>query len=493
MGTVVDRNTTLPVSMTRTFTTVRDNQDVVKVVVRQGEDERAEANEFLGEFSLEGIREAPKMEPRVDVTFKIDANGILHVTAIDRDTGESQTVRIKDYMEKAAGEAGAPTTDVQLAKDLEDGAVAAAAAAGAADESGIFGRLKGLFGKKDGEPGAPGAGTTEIADRDAAAAASVATEVADRAEGPPPDSTDVADRAEGPPPTETPAPDTTEVADRDEFAEDADTGWLPAAALVEEDPGTDMAERAEGGGVAVDGSVAADLKSSFQQLADDDPDATAVAPRGSSLDGEPLAADGMMPLDDLPAPVSDGPAGMNSMDDDDDPFAVRERPQLDPFGVTGGAADPFGGEEGEAPDPFGGDGVQHSRRTRSSAGIDTLPADFDAASSPATEAAAKKKPARLKIRYKKAATFVKEFTGNLENGGAFIKTSKPLECGRRCRFELTLPGASDPVKIRGMVVWSSRGIDELPAGQAAGMGVRYDAEDTEGLEGLRRAVEDLTE
>ena len=436
MGTVVDRNTTLPVSMTRTFTTVRDNQDLVKVVVRQGEAERADQNEFLGEFALEGVREAPKMEPRIDVTFKIDANGILHVTAIDRDTGESQAVRIKDYMEKAAGDT-APTTEVQLAKDLEDGPIAAGAPP-TAEDSGIFGRIKGLFGRKDGQPGvpvAPGA-TAQVED-------------------------------------------TTAVADR------ADAGASD---------GTDVTERADGGGLAVDPALAADLKTSFEQLsADQGSDATAVAPRGEQLADSPLAEDGMMPLDDLPAPVPPGAGGPDSLDGDNDPFAVRERPQLDPFGVTGGAADPFGGDSGEAADPFGGGGVEHSRRTRASGAIDVLPADFDPASSPVTAAAAKKKPARLKIRYKKAATFVKEFTDNLEKGGAFIKTGKPLECGRRCRFELTLPGSDDPVRIQGSVVWSSRGIDELPAGQAAGMGIRYEVEDTDGLAALQQAVENLTE
>ncbi|MDP7111381.1 MAG: Hsp70 family protein, partial [Myxococcota bacterium] len=451
------------------------NQDLVKVVVRQGEAERADENEFLGEFSLEGVREAPKMEPRIDVTFKIDANGILHVTAVDRDTGESQAVRIKDYMDKAAGDT-APTTEVQLAKDLENGPISAGAAA-TAEESGIFGRLKGMFGSKDGQPGVPMApsatasveDTTALADR---SDAGDGTEVADRAVGAPADATDVADRTEAPP-----------------TSDNTDAGDLVAA-----EPGTDVAERAEGGGLGVDPALAADLKTSFDQLsADQGPDAPALASRGESVADSPLTDDGMMPLDDLPAPVPPGAGGPDSLGGDDDPFAVRERPQLDPFGVTGGAADPFGGDSGEATDPFGGGGVEHSRRTRAPGATDVLPVDFDPASSPTTDAASKKKPARLKIRYKKAATFVKEFTDNLEKGGALIKTDKPLECGRRCRFELMLPGSDEPVRVQGIVVWSSRGIDELPAGQAAGMGIRYDVEDTDGLAALQQAVENLTE
>jgi len=494
MGTVVDRNTTLPVSMTRTFTTVRDNQEVVKVVVRQGEGEKADENEALGEFSLEGIREASKMEPRIDVTFKIDANGILHVTAMDRDTGEAQTVNIRDYMEKAAGEV-AGTTDVQLAKDLESGATAGGEGGPPkdAEASGIFGRLKGLFGKQDGKAApvssATGEPGTEVADRSAASPAESATDVADRSDSSPaPDpGTDVADRRAD----EAPAPPTTtEVADRDAPADEA--AWISPDDVEELPSSTEVAERGAPDAAAGEPGIADDLRASFDQLGADDPDATAVAPRAADGGVADLGGDAMIPVDDLPAPAPDGFDG-GSLDGDDDPFAVRERPQLDPFGMGAGGPDPFGGEgAGDAGDPFASN-VEHSRKTRKSAGVNTLPMDFDPADSPVTHKAAGKKPARLKIRYKKAATFVNEFTENLERGGTFIKTGKPLECGRRCHFELTVPGKDDPVRIRGMVVWSSRGIDELPDGQKAGMGVRYEVEDAQGLADLAAAVKDLTE
>ena len=478
MGTVVDRNTTLPVSMTRTFTTVRDNQEVVKVVVRQGEGEKADDNEALGEFALEGIREAPKMEPRIDVTFKIDANGILHVTAMDQDTGEAQAVRIRDYMEKAAGEAVA-TTDVQLAKDLEDGATGSGGevAPRDAEASGIFGRLKGLFGRQSGAAAADGAPGTEVADRSG---------------DPPPatDGTDVAVRDHASAEDAAPPPTTTELADRDAPADGA--GWISPDDVEELPMSTEVAERGDPDAIPVDPGIAGDLKDSFEQLGSDDPDAMAVAPRNPDEGVASLGSEAMIPVDDLPAPAPAGFDGGSSLDGDDDPFAVRERPQLDPFGMGGGGGDPFTGDDGGSQDPFTS-GVEHSRKTRKEAAVDTLPMDFDPADNPVTAKAASKKPARLKIRYKKAVTFVNEFTDNLERGGTFIKTGKPLECGRRCHFELTVPGRDDPVRVRGMVVWSSRGVDELPEGQKAGMGVRYDTNDEAGLAGLHQAVKDLTE
>lgn len=487
MGTVVDRNTTLPVSMTRTFTTVRDNQEVVKVVVRQGEGEKADDNEPLGEFALEGIREAAKMEPRIDVTFKIDANGILHVTAVDRDTGEAQTVRIRDYMEKAAGEAVA-TTDVQIAKDLENVAATGGSVAAPADAeaSGIFGRLKGLFGRPSGAAAPDGQGGS------AAATGVPGTEVADRSEDPPAatDGTDVVARDAAPAPDNAPTPATTEVADRNAPVDGA--AWISSDDVEELPSGTEVAERGDPDAVPVDPAIAGDLKDSFEKLGSDHPDAMAVAPRDPKGGGASLGSEAMIPVDDLPAPAPDGFDGGSSLDGDDDPFAVRERPQLDPFGMGGGGGDPFAGDDGGGQDPFAG-GVEHSRKTRKEAAFDTLPMDFDPADKPVTAKAASKKPARLKIRYKKAVTFVNEFTDNLERGGTFIKTGKPLECGRRCHFELTVPGRDDPVRVRGMVVWSSRGVDELPEGQKAGMGVRYDADDEAGLAGLRQAVKDLTE
>jgi molecular chaperone DnaK len=94
MTKVIERNTTIPARRTETFSTAEDNQSAVDIVVLQGERERAADNRVLGRFRLEGIRPAPRGTPQVEVTYDIDANGILHVTARDKDTGAEQAITI---------------------------------------------------------------------------------------------------------------------------------------------------------------------------------------------------------------------------------------------------------------------------------------------------------------------------------------------------------------------------------------------------------------
>ncbi|HWE69969.1 MAG TPA: molecular chaperone DnaK [Acidimicrobiales bacterium] len=96
MTKVIERNTTIPARRSEIFTTAEDNQSAVDIVVLQGERERAADNRVLGRFRLEGIREAPRGTPQVEVTFEIDANGILHVSARDKDTGKEQSITITD-------------------------------------------------------------------------------------------------------------------------------------------------------------------------------------------------------------------------------------------------------------------------------------------------------------------------------------------------------------------------------------------------------------
>ena len=94
MTKVIERNTTIPARRTEIFSTADDNQSAVDIVVLQGERERAADNRVLGRFRLEGIRPAPRGVPQVEVTFDIDANGILHVSARDKDTGAEQGITI---------------------------------------------------------------------------------------------------------------------------------------------------------------------------------------------------------------------------------------------------------------------------------------------------------------------------------------------------------------------------------------------------------------
>jgi molecular chaperone DnaK len=96
MTKVIERNTTIPARRTEVFSTAEDNQTAVDVVVLQGERELAADNRQLARFRLEGIRPAPRGVPQVEVTFDVDANGILNVSARDKDTGAEQTVTISE-------------------------------------------------------------------------------------------------------------------------------------------------------------------------------------------------------------------------------------------------------------------------------------------------------------------------------------------------------------------------------------------------------------
>ena len=96
MTRIVERNTTIPVRRSETFSTAADNQPAVDVVVLQGERERAADNRVLGRFQLTDIRPAPRGEPQVEVTLDVDANGILNVTARDKDTGAQQGITISE-------------------------------------------------------------------------------------------------------------------------------------------------------------------------------------------------------------------------------------------------------------------------------------------------------------------------------------------------------------------------------------------------------------
>ncbi len=110
---LIDRNTTIPTKKSQVFSTAEDGQSAVTIRVSQGEREMAADNKLLGQFDLVGIPPAPRGVPQVEVTFDIDANGIVHVSARDKATGKEQSIRIQ-----ASG--GLSETDIQrMVKDAE--------------------------------------------------------------------------------------------------------------------------------------------------------------------------------------------------------------------------------------------------------------------------------------------------------------------------------------------------------------------------------------
>ncbi len=113
MTKLIERNTTIPTSKSEVFSTAADNQPQVEIHVGQGERDMIEGNKSLGRFTLDGIPPAPRGVPQIEVTFNIDANGILHVTAKDKGTGKEQSITI-------SGSGNLDKTEVEkMAKDAE--------------------------------------------------------------------------------------------------------------------------------------------------------------------------------------------------------------------------------------------------------------------------------------------------------------------------------------------------------------------------------------
>jgi len=127
MTKLIESNTTIPSKKSETFTTAADNQPSVEIHILQGERPMAKDNKTIGRFHLDGIPPSPRGVPQIEVTFDIDANGILHVSAKDKGTGKTQSIRIEASsglsdaeIERMKSEAAANAESDRTAKERVD-------------------------------------------------------------------------------------------------------------------------------------------------------------------------------------------------------------------------------------------------------------------------------------------------------------------------------------------------------------------------------------
>ncbi|MCP4809803.1 MAG: Hsp70 family protein [Proteobacteria bacterium] len=438
--TLIERNTRIPFTKTRVFTTASEDQERVRITVRQGASRVAEECERLGEFVLDGLRAARRMERKIDVTFRIDANGMLHTTAVDRLTGERKQLVIRNYSDKAS-DPTLPDDDAiaaERAKKSKNGAQAPVAVGGTGEESkgGFFaGLFSGLTGgkKKEAPKKAKEAPPEEPQQTDAKPVIAIET--------PAP--------SDAPPEIPVPElPDPPPEAPRTKLSIELPTIDPSAVEPLDDAP---AAVSATGFG----NSPRADA-SELAAMYGDVPPPAPLEDFEEIDELEPI--DDLEPLDELP----DDALGYLAPPDED-----SASPPDDPFD-----------DVPDLPDEVDVDMDEELRPALLEEDL-FYPEDLYSEPEPEPEPEPPppprkrtKKPARLKISYKSASAFVREYKENLKRGRTFIKAEKPLKEGRACVFEIAVPGLAEAVKLAGVVVWSSRRRD-LTAGQEKGMEIEY--------------------
>ncbi|MEC9390604.1 MAG: Hsp70 family protein [Myxococcota bacterium] len=481
---IIGRNSTIPTSASRVFATAKANQATVQVTVRQGSSRVASENEFLGEFVMSGLTPAPRMETKVEVTFKIDTNGMLKVTAMEPATGKQTEITVRNYSEVAQSKGAVkarvdrapgadPVEDVVAASAMEGSSGTLPPASSSKDSKRGAGAKKakapkkprkaktkreakpkdatgggflgGLFGRKKKKSATPETPEVKAPDNGGSIIDQVVAEreeaqsSADSIEALPQEALTPESEA-GPEAIQLPSIDPTGL---EALEPDMDE---PAPINI---PALEPEALVELGAEALDALDAADL----QPIAPEAPDESSAEPvaipvaaveesSGSEADfGGDVAPPGLAATEpvDLTPPSGQAPST--------DPIPADDEPSADPAP----AAEPPPPAVAQADEP-------------------TPPPVPEPEPTPSPA----RKRARLKLGYKNPVSMVREYRSNLAKGGCFIKTPKPLAVGRTVLIEVRVPGIEDnPISIPGEVTWSSRDLETLAPDQKPGMGIEY--------------------
>ena len=478
---IIERNTRIPFTATRAFTTATENQERARITVRQGGSNRAKENEQLGQFILDRLSGGARMEHKVDVTFRLDANGILHTAAVDRASGDRKVLVIDNYIASAQS----PNWPPKIEGDGSEGFVAETAERDEKlpAEGGILSGFFANFGRKSqDEPN-----RMELKAADNAPLPEGASALDDRL--PDPDLMEEETRTE----EDVGDPISLDLANIDFLPADPKDELDPYSLLPEDEPDSiePVINLAHGlPKIDLPDMLAGDLS----QLEGLDP-----FQEGAAHEDEPIPE-----IPDLPLPQ------MDSSGDMEDPFAglgedifgddvIQEMDAIRPGSLSpdlGGSDEAWGDSRSQelgdlsldegldlgleeeplrpalleedlfsAGDLFGASPGEMELGERTS--------QAPPAKRPEPEPEKKKRaPARLKMNYRSRRAFVREYRENLERGSTFIKASKPLREGRECLFEIRAPGLPGPIALDGVVTWSSRK-RQLGASEEPGMSIEY--------------------